>query len=490
MNILLVYPQYPETFWSFKKVLKFVSKKAAFPPLGLLTVASMLPKKWNKKLVDVNVKELDDKTIAWADMVFISAMLIQKNGAQEVINRCKKQGKKVVVGGPAFTTGHDKFKGVDHFILNEAEVTLPLFLNDLEKGNPKQIYTSKKRPDVTKTPLPMWSLINIKEYATLSVQYSRGCPFNCDFCDIIIMNGRVPRTKTPEQMMKEFDALYKTGWKGQVFIVDDNFIGHKNNVKEMLPLLIQWQKKHKFPFTFTTEASLNLAEDKELMSLMSAANFNKVFLGFETPSFDSLKECSKLQNTKVNPAETVKLIHQNGMQVMGGFIVGFDNDPINIFERQIKFIQEIGVVVAMVGLLNAMPQTRLWNRLKAEKRILKDSTGENTDGSLNFIPKMGKEKLIQGYKKIISSIYSPRHYYNRINKFIKHYKPTAKAKITKDKVKAFFRSTWKIGVRSNERFLYWKLLIKTFFTKRKALDIAVELAIFRNHFESIVKKTS
>lgn len=488
MNILLVYPKYPDTFWSFKHVLKFVSKKAAFPPLGLLTISSMLPTEWNKKLIDVNVNDLKDEHIKWADIVFISAMIVQKDSAQEIINRCKAQNKKVVAGGPVFTTQHEKFYHVDYFILNEAEVTLPLFLEDLKNGTPKHIYTSPIRPDITKTPVPAWHLINLKDYATMPIQYSRGCPFNCEFCDIIIMNGRIPRTKNPEQLISELQVLYEAGWRGSVFIVDDNFIGNKVNVKQMLPPLIKWQKEHKYPFKFSTEASTNLADDNDLMQMMSAANFYKVFLGIESPNVESLKECGKIQNVKRDLAETVRIIHRNGMQVMGGFIVGFDSDSESIFETQIRFIQEMGVVTAMVGLLNASPQTRLWHRLKAEGRLVSDTSGENTDCKLNFIPKMNKERLIDGYKKILSTIYSPKCYYKRINEFMKHYKPTVKSKIHREDFKAIMRSVWIIGVLSKARFHYWNLILKTSFTKIKALPIAVELAIFGIHFGKVSER--
>ena len=487
MNILLIYPEHPDTFWSFKHILKFISKKALNPPLGLLTVASMLPEDWNKKLIDVNITDLEDKHIEWADMIFISAMLVQRDSAQEIINRCKAKSKVIVAGGPAFTTGYKKFKNVDHFVLNEAEVTLPLFLNDLKKGDHNQVYTSKERPDITTTSIPMWSLIDFKDYVTMPVQYSRGCPFNCEFCDIIIMNGRIPRTKTPEQMINEFQSLYDAGWRARVFIVDDNFIGNKVKVKKMLHSLIKWQKEHKYPFMVSTEASTNLADDEELMRMMSAANFYKVFLGLETPNVKSLKECSKMQNTKRNLEEAVRIIHQNGMQVTGGFIVGFDNDKETIFERQIKFIQKIGVVTAMVGLLTAPPLTRLWHRLKAEGRLLSETTGNNTDGDLNFIPKMGKKKLIEGYKKILSTIYNPKKYYKRISTFIKDYNPTVKGKMCKEDVSAFFKSIWKIGILSRKRFLYWKLLIKIIFTNAKAFSVVIELMIMGLHFESVVR---
>lgn len=488
MNVLLIYPEYPNTFWSFNSALKFISKKAMYPPLGLLTVASMLPKEWKKGLIDVNVRKLKDSHIEWADIVFISGMVVQKKNAQEIINRCKAKGKTVVAGGPLFTTGNESFENVDHFVLNEAEITLPLFLNDFREGKAKKVYTSNERPDITKTPIPMWKLINFKDYASMAMQYSRGCPFNCEFCDIIIMNGRVPRTKTPEQMIAEMQALYDAGWKGTLFVVDDNFIGNVINVKKMLAKVIKWQKEHKYPFYLITEASANLAQDEELMQMMSKANFGSVFVGIETPNLKSLKECSKYQNTAFDLEESVKKIHQNGMQVLGGFIVGFDNDDAGIFDVQIEFIKKVGVVTAMVGMLNALPHTRLWHRLKKEGRLLDINTGENTDGILNFVPKMGSEKLVKGYKKILANIYSPKEYYKRIDIFLKHYKPTVREKLSKDNVKAFFKSTWKIGIMSRARFLYWKLLLKTFFTNNKAFPTAVSLAIYGMHFQQITQQ--
>ena len=488
MNVLFVYPEYPDTFWSFKYVLKFISKKAAFPPLGLLTIGAMLPEKWHKKLVDLNVESLEDEHLAWADMVFLSAMIVQKKSAQEIINRCRSHGKKIVAGGPAFTAQHEEFTGVDHFVLNEAEVTLPLFLHDFDKGEAKKIYTSSLRPEISETPIPLWSLINIHDYAALAIQYSRGCPYNCEFCDIVIMNGRKPRSKTPEQMKKEFQALYDTGWRKSVFVVDDNFIGNRQAVKNMLPVLIEWQKKHKYPFTLLTEASTDLANDEDLMQMMSSANFFKVFLGLETPDKESLKECGKYQNSSRNLVETVHTIHKHGMQVMGGFIVGFDNDTESIFESQIAFIQQIGVVTAMVGVLTALPQTRLWQRLKVEGRLISGASGENTDGVLNFMPRMGIETLHDGYKKVLSSIYSHKYYYQRIHTFLENYTPTAISRVGRNDIAAFLKSLWRIGIVSRARFHYWKLLIRTFMKKRMALPVAVELAIYGLHYEKITKR--
>ncbi len=490
MNALLVYPEYPDTFWSFRHALGFVSKKAAFPPLGLLTIASMMPKEWEKRLVDTNTNELKDSDISWADMVFISAMIVQKDSAQEIISRCKALGRKVVAGGPVFTTMHEAFSGVDHFVLNEAESTLPLFLKDLEEGSLKPLYTSAERPDMTNTPVPLWSLIDFKDYASMVVQYSRGCPFDCEFCDIIIMNGRVPRAKPNGQMMGEFDSIYDAGWRGSVFIVDDNFIGNKASVKKLLPEIIRWQKERHYPFKLMTEASTNLADDEELMQMMKEANFFKVFLGIETPNVDSLKECGKLQNVNRDLSGTIKSIQEHGMQVMGGFIVGFDSDSEQIFETQERFIQETGVVTAMVGLLGALPKTRLWNRLKAEGRLTGESNGENTNGSLNFMPRMNKEKLVDGYKKLVSKIYSGKYYYRRVNTFIRNYRPSVRSRLSRTDVEAFLKSVWRIGILSGERLHYWKLLAKTILTKKKAFPVAIELAITGQHFKRISQRLS
>ena len=356
MRILLVYPQYPDTFWSFKHALKFISKKAAFPPLGLLTVAAMLPKVWEKKLIDMNITNLSGRDIKWADYVFISAMAVQKESVRYVINKCKRFNVKIVAGGPLFTTGYQEFDGVDHFVLNEAEVTLPHFLKDLENQCAKHVYTSDRWPDIRTTPIPRWELADMARYSSLSVQYSRGCPFDCEFCDITVLNGRVPRTKDKDQLLRELDTLYVRGWRSSVFVVDDNFIGNKRKLKEeILPAIIEWMKKKKYPFALFTEASINLSDDEKLMRLMVEANFNAVFVGIETPNEESLAECGKFQNKNRDLVASVRKLQNHGLEVQGGFILGFDSDPHSIFEDQISFIQRSGIVTAMVGLLNAPP---------------------------------------------------------------------------------------------------------------------------------------
>jgi radical SAM superfamily enzyme YgiQ (UPF0313 family) len=491
LRILLVYPKNPETFWSYKHALKFIFKKATDPPLGLLTVAALLPEDWEKKLVDMNVTTLKDKDLKWADYVFISAISVQKESVKETIARCKEMGKKIVAGGPLFTTGYEEFKGVDHFVLNEAEITLPPFLEDLKNGCAKHIYTSDQWADLKKTPAPLWKLINMKKYAAMNIQYSRGCPFNCEFCDITLLYGRRPRLKDKDQVVAELENLYTGGWRGSVFFVDDNFIGNKRKLKkEILPAISEWMKKRKHPFSFFTQTSINLSDDEELMQLMTQAGFDKVFVGIETPNEESLVECTKHLNRNRDLIDCVKKIQKAGMQVDGGFIVGFDNDPLSIFERQIKFIQMSGIVTAMVGLLNAPRGTRLYQRLQKENRLLNDLTGDNTDCSINFIPKMDNDVLVNGYKEILSTIYSPSCYYERVGKFLKEYKPIGKGqfRFRFTHLAAFFRSNLRLGVLGKERFHYWKLLIWSLFRRPKLFPMAVTYAIYGFHFRKIVEK--
>jgi len=490
MQVLLVYPQYPATFWSLKHALKFVSKRAAYPPLGLLTVAAMLPEWWNKKLVDMNVTRLTDEDIEWADYVFLSAMAVQRDSVKEISARCKKLGTKTVAGGPLFTTEYEEFDAVDHLVLNEAEVTLPAFLKDVNKGCARHVYSSSVRPDISKAPIPFWSLINMKNYSSMSIQYSRGCPFNCEFCDIIALNGHRPRTKDVEQMLAELEALYRRGWRGGLFIVDDNFIGNKRKLKaEILPAVIEWAEGKKYPFSFSAEVSINLADDEELIRLMVDAGFNTVFVGIETPNEKSLIECAKSQNQNRDLLASVKKIQHSGLEVQGGFIVGFDSDPISIFRRQISFIQESGIVTAMVGLLNAPPGSRLYQRLKKENRLLKAFTGNNTDCSLNFIPKMKLETLVDGYKRILGTIYSSRHYYERVKTFLKEYKPQGKmpSGLQFAHVRAFFKSIWILGIRDKGRKYYWELFIATLIRYPRKFPTAIKLAIYGYHFRKVAE---
>jgi radical SAM superfamily enzyme YgiQ (UPF0313 family) len=487
MNILMVYPKYPDTFWSFKHALKFVSKKASFPPLGLLTVAAMLPKEWNKKLIDTNIRELADENILWADYVFISAMSIQSESANHIIDRCKKLNATIVAGGPLFTSCHEYYQHVDHLVLDEAEITLPQFLRDLNEGTAKHLYTTDDWANITTTPLPLWDLISTNEYSSMNVQYSRGCPFDCDFCDITVLYGRIPRTKTQQQVIAELDALYFSGWRGPVFFVDDNFIGNKGKLKkDIIPAIIEWNKKRKTPFYFSTEVSINLADDDMLMQLMAKAGFEAVFIGIESPNEESLIECNKVQNRNRDLIASVKKIQHAGLEVQGGFIVGFDNDPPAIFEKLTAFIQESGIVTAMVGLLNAPRGTKLHKRLLAEGRLLSDFTGNNTDFSMNFVPQMDREELLNGYKAILNTIYSPKYFYRRATHFLKDFKPEKKVfHLNPNYILALVKSMVKLGVVGKERMYYWKLFLWTLFRRPQLFSLAIVYTIYGFHFRKI-----
>jgi radical SAM superfamily enzyme YgiQ (UPF0313 family) len=495
LNILLIYPQYPDTFWSFKHALRFIHKKAAFPPLGLLTVAAMLPREWNKKLIDMNVRSLTDKDIKWADYVFISAMVVQRDSVKEVVRRVKKLGVKIVAGGPLFTTEPEQFEEIDHLVLNEAEITLAPFLTDLAAGNARHIYSTTDHPPVTSTPAPLYSLINLHNYWSISLQYSRGCPFNCEFCDITFLDGRIPRTKSTAQLFAEMEAIFNLGWRGSLFIVDDNFIGNKNKLKaEILPALIEWQARRNHPFTLFTEVSINLEDDEELMDLMTKAGFNRVFIGIETPNEASLTECSKNQNVSRDLVASVKKIHNHGMEVMAGFIVGFDNDPAEIFKSQINFIQKSGIVTAMVGLLNAPRGTRLYQRLKKENRLVKQEfTGDNMDFSLNFEPKMNKKNLIEGYHHVLNTIYSPKYYYERVKTLLKEFKPRKGIKLPEIHIDfrqlvGLVNCVWFVGIKEKGRRYFWRLFASTLFFKPRTFPMFVTLAVYGYHFRKVISK--
>jgi radical SAM superfamily enzyme YgiQ (UPF0313 family) len=483
MKILMVYPEFPETFWSFKHALRFVGKKASSPPLGLATVAAMLPPDWQMRLVDMNVTSLKDKDIQWADFVMISAMVVQRSSAQKVIRMVKNQGKQVIAGGPLFTSEYTNFAEVDYFVLNEAEITLPQFLHDLAVGSPQRVYQTSEYPDISQTPVPMWELVDLKQYDSMSIQFSRGCPFNCDFCSVTALLGHRPRIKTVDQIIAELDKLYTLGWRRNIFFVDDNFIGNKKILKEsILPGLIEW-RKNKTGCLFITEASINLADDPELMDLMVKAGFVSVFIGIETPSEEGLAECHKVQNKNRNLVDSVKLLQRKGLQVMGGFIVGFDSDSPSIFQRQIDFIQNSGIVTAMVGLLQAPYGTELYQRMQNEGRLTDEMNGDNADGLTNIVPKMDLQILQKGYQRIIKEIYSPQQFYQRVKNFLMDYTPAkAPVHLEMQEILAFFRSIYWLGIRGKERFEYWKLFVWALFKQPEKFPLAITFTIYGYHF--------
>ncbi len=489
MKALLVYPAFPTTFWSFNYALKFIRKKAAYPPLGLLTVAALLPAGWDKRLVDANVECLTDGDLEWADIVFVGGMAVQRGSAEQVIARCKAAGVRVVAGGPLFTAEPDAFGHVDHLVLDEAESTLPAFLSDLGRGCARRIYRAEGFCSLEATPIPAWGLVSMNKYASMSLQFSRGCPFNCEFCNVTVLFGRRSRIKSAQRTIAELDRLYSAGWRGNIFFVDDNFIGNKRYLKdELLPALIEWRKQKK-GCVFYTEASINLADDPELLKLMVEAGFDSVFIGIESPEEASLAECQKTQNENRDLLENVRVIQRAGLQVQGGFIVGFDSDTAKTFERVIDFIQRSGIVTAMVGLLQAPPGTRLFERLRSENRVVGLISGDNVDGTTNIIPKMGCPRLMEGYQAVMGHIYAPKHYYRRVKTFLREFNgPKVRLPMNFQRFLAFFRSCFRLGIVGRERFHYWRLLLWTLTRKPRMFPLAITLAIYGHHFRRICER--
>jgi radical SAM superfamily enzyme YgiQ (UPF0313 family) len=468
--------------------MHFIAKRTAYPPLGLLTVAAMLPADWLLNVVDLNVDRLKDKDLEWADYIMVSAMIVHKTSVRNILERCRLFPGKIIAGGPLFTTSHAEFPEIEHFVLGEAENIMPVLVEDIRRGVLSHLYTDSIRPDIAHVPLPRWDLIDFNHYAAMSVQFSRGCPFDCEFCDIIVMNGRVPRTKPVSRLVEELEDLRLRGWRKTVFIVDDNFIGNKVTAKTLLREIIKWKTLTSAGMTFITEASLNLADDPELYNLMVSAGFTKVFVGIETPATESLKECRKLQNCDRDLIESVNILQKAGMEVMGGFIVGFDNDKSDIFSRQFEFIQRSGVVTAMVGLLMALPETRLYHRLKKEGRLETPSSGNNTEAVLNFRPRLDREFLISGYRELMKKLYEPGTYYRRVRIFLKQNRPHGSPQLpSKSDFQAFLTSLWVLGVRHRGRFAFWKFCTTTLLKRPRQFHLAIELAITGYHFRCVAR---
>ena len=498
MRVLLVNPEFPKTYWGFNYALRIVGKRSAYPPLGLLTVSALLPPDWEKRLIDLNVNRgLQAKDIKWADMVFVTGMLIQKDSFHRVVNECKAGGKRVVVGGSYVSTSMQEVPKADHIFVGEAEATLPEFVADLNVNRAKAVYKAAERPLLPTSPIPDYGLVDMRKYNTMSVQYARGCPFNCEFCDIIEIYGRVPRTKDDDQVLAELEVLRKSGWKGTVFFVDDNFIGNKPKVKRLLPKLIEWQEKHGFPFTFLTQASVNLADDTDLLRAMQLAGFHRVFIGIETPVEASLNETQKLQNTqkslKRNLLDSVREIQSYGMEVMAGFIVGFDNDPDDVFDLQIEFIRESAIPLAMVGTLTALPDTQLWRRLRNEGRLISESDGNNVvgEGEFNFVPVMDAKKLIAGYRRIVKTVYRSSEFYARVLDCLQRLppplRPEPKIRSLVGNLAVSVRIAARLGTIDPDRTEFWKFARQAFWQHRDRFVQAMSLAVMGYHCRELTE---
>ncbi|MEL6500232.1 MAG: B12-binding domain-containing radical SAM protein [Cyanobacteria bacterium J06623_1] len=462
MRALLIYPVFPQTFWSYDKILELVDRKVLLPPLGMLTVAAILPQEWEFKLVDRNIRQVTPEEWAWADLVIISAMIVQKQDMLEQIQAAKSRHKLVAVGGPYATSlpAEPKAAGADFLILDEGEITLPLFVEAIAQGETSGTFRATEKPDVTVTPIPRYDLLELEAYDSMSVQFSRGCPFQCEFCDIIVLYGRKPRTKNPQQLLQELDYLYELGWRRSIFMVDDNFIGNKRNVKLLLQELKTWQEEHQYPFDFTTEASVDLAADSELMALMVQCNFTAVFLGIETPDESSLQLTKKFQNTRSSLADTVDKMIRAGLRPMAGFIIGFDNEKKGAGTRIINFVEEAAIPTAMFGMLQALPLTALWDRLEKENR-LRDNTRKDINQTtlMNFVPTRPIEDIAQEYIETFWTLYEPKRYLDRVYRcFLKlgtpqHQAPAAMT--TWVDLRALAIVVWRQGFKRNTRWKFW-----------------------------------
>jgi radical SAM superfamily enzyme YgiQ (UPF0313 family) len=459
-----------------------------------MTIAALLPGAWKKRLVDTNVERLKDADLAWADVAMISGMHIHRESLVAIVERCHARGLRTVVGGPIASSLSPADLKADHVVIGEAESLIADLARGLEQGTAKAVYQATERPEMETSPLPDLSLIKMNRYSTMTVQYSRGCPFNCEFCDIIEIYGRKPRTKAITQVLAELDQLRAAGWREAVFIVDDNFIGNKVRAKQLLRAIIEWRSQYKINFTFSTEASLNLADDSELMQLMKDAGFTTVFLGIETPDESGLVACNKLQNTRRSMLDSIALIQSYGMQVMGGFILGFDTDRDDIFDSMVGFIQKSGIPVAMVGLLQAMPGTQLFRRLWNEGRILDAGDGNNTDDKLNFLPHMDAAKLVEGYRSVLKRIYSCDAYYERVKIYLNRIQPrhgkqsSGQKWITVSNARAFVTSIVRQGVFGPQRWSYWKFLLTVATRYRHCVGVAMTLLVMGYHFQVITRR--
>lgn len=486
MNTLLLYPKFPDTFWSLSHVLDVIGADVAFPPLGLLTVASLLPDDWESRLVDANIRDISPAEAEWADVAFISGMAVQRRSARDLIETCRCFDLPVVAGGPLFTCEHENFEGVDHFVLDEAEVSLQSFVEDFEAGEADRMYRASDFPDMTESPIPRWDLLEMDHYGAMSLQVSRGCPYNCEFCNVTALFGRRPRVKTADQVIAELERLRRLGWGGNVFFADDNLIGHRRYAKnELLPALVDWQKR-RGAFSFLTQASINMADDDELLEMMADAGFRTVFVGIETPDEESLEACNKKHNVGRNLLEDVKKIHRAGITVQAGFIVGFDGDTPEAFERQEEFIEQSGIVSAMVGLLQAPPGTDLRERMKKEGRLRGELSGDNVDGTTNIEPTMGLQTLKAGYRKLMDKLYSAGPFYRRVRRFLSDYElPGVDVELDAPTLKAFARSLYVLGVKDEGRAEFWRLLGWVLSRDPRKLPEAIKQSIFGYHFRRV-----
>ena len=489
MRILLVYPIFPKTFWSYEKILELVDRKVLLPPLGLVTVAAILPQEWEFKLVDRNIRPATEAEWAWADVVILSAMIVQKQDLLDQIQEAKKRGKLVAVGGPYPTSVPHEVEnvGADFLILDEGEITLPMFIEAIQRGDTSGTFRATEKPDVTSTPIPRFDLLELNAYDMMSVQFSRGCPFQCEFCDIIVLYGRKPRTKAPAQLLAELDYLYELGWRRGVFMVDDNFIGNKRNVKLLLKELKVWMAEHKYPFRFDTEASIDLAEDAEMLELMVECGFSAVFLGIETPDEDSLQMTKKFQNTRSSLTEAVETITKAGLRPMAGFIIGFDGEKAGAGDRIVHFAEQAAIPSTTFAMLQALPNTALWHRLKREGRLRENQDGNiNQTTLMNFLPTRPLEELAREYIEAFCTLYDPVQYLDRTYRcFLMMGLPSWKAPAKMPElvvVKALLTVIWRQGIKRETRWKFWHHLFSIIKRNPGVVEHYIAACAHNEHF--------
>ncbi len=489
MKVLLIYPLFPKTFWSYERILELINRKALLPPLGLITVAAILPQEWEFKLVDRNVRSVTEAEWDWADLVICSAMIVQKPDLIAQIKEAKKRGKSVAVGGPYPTSLPEEMRevGVDYLILDEGEITLPLFVEALQRGETQGEFTANgEKPSVTETPIPRYDLLEQEAYDSMSVQFSRGCPFQCEFCDIIVLYGRKPRTKTPQQLLGELQALYDLGWRGGVFMVDDNFIGNKRNVKLLLQDLKTWQQERNYPFRFDTEASLDLAQDDELIQLMLECNFAAVFMGIETPDIESLRFTKKLQNTRSSLLDSIDKVTRSGLRVIAGFIIGFDGEKPGAGQRIVEFAEITGIPTTTFAMLQALPHTALWHRLEKEGRLIQGSGNINQTTLMNFVPTRPVEEIAQEYVEAFSALYEPRQYLDRVYRyFLKLGAPKVQTPFQWPQwvvVRALAIVIWRQGVVRATRWQFWHHLLHMLWQNPAVVEQYITVCAHNEHF--------
>jgi len=494
MNVLMIYPKFPEqTFWNTARSVELLwGRKAIMPPLGLLTVASYLPEDFSVRLVDRNVAEESEDDWRWADVVFLSVMLAQREDYRACVTAARMRGKPIAVGGPlTHALPEEVAADADWVCFGEAETIMERFTGDVRAGRRARQYHGGSSTNAEQIKIPRFELLpRINDYATMPLQFSRGCPFQCEFCDIIEIYGRVPRAKAPAQMCAELEAIERLGFRGYIFLVDDNFIGNKRKAKELLAQLASWNRAHDYPFRYYTEASINLADDEALLAGMSRAGFFHVFIGIETPDPKLLKTTRKMQNIPGNPLDKLATIRRHGLHVTAGFIVGFDGEERGVFEAQRAFIQGSGIGVAMVGLLQAIPHTQLWRRLKSEGRLLEalSSTGNHTVEGLNFIPKgvMTKREYLESYCELVRRVFEPKAYFERTVPALLE----LRAKVPLGALRrhglalsaVLLKETYHFGLRAHAfRLYFWRAFLRILWKRPGALEAFIfDCAVFHH----------